>query len=79
MLFAWPFLPRLARAEGRDPRLLTIVLRGALDGLALVGLAGVAVVARALVAAPKGSRPPLLLPSRSLLGQPVLAKSRQMA
>jgi len=28
VLFAWPFLPKLARAEGRDPRMLTIVLRG---------------------------------------------------
>jgi uncharacterized protein (DUF1501 family) len=35
-LFAWAYLPRLARAEGRDPRLLVIVLRGALDGLAAV-------------------------------------------
>ncbi len=35
-LFAWSFLPKLAHAEGRDPRLLTIVLRGALDGLATV-------------------------------------------
>ena len=33
-LFAWAFVPKLARAEGRDPRFLTIVLRGALDGLA---------------------------------------------
>src|ERR1700728_1605804 len=32
-LFAWSQMPRLARAEGRDPRLLVIVLRGALDGL----------------------------------------------
>src|SRR5882724_7684480 len=31
-LFAWAFVPKLARAEGRDPRFLTIVLRGALDG-----------------------------------------------
>ena len=30
----------LARAEGRDPRLLTIVLRGALDGLAVVAPVG---------------------------------------
>src|ERR1700752_702601 len=36
VLFASPFLPKLARAEGRDPRMLTIVLRGALDGLAAV-------------------------------------------
>ena len=27
-LFAWSMLPRLARAEGRDPRLLVIILRG---------------------------------------------------
>src|SRR3954468_1061791 len=39
-LFAWAHLPRLARAEGRDPRLLTIVLRGALDGLAGVAPVG---------------------------------------
>ena len=35
-LFAWAYLPKLARAEGRDPRMLTIILRGALDGLATV-------------------------------------------
>ena len=35
-LFAWAYVPRIARAEGRDPRFLTIVLRGALDGLAAV-------------------------------------------
>ena len=29
-LFAWTHVPKLARAEGRDPRFLTIVLRGAL-------------------------------------------------
>ena len=29
-------MPRLAQAEGRDPRFLVIVLRGALDGLATV-------------------------------------------
>jgi uncharacterized protein (DUF1501 family) len=39
-LFAWAHLPKLARAEGRDPRLLTIVLRGALDGLAAVAPVG---------------------------------------
>src|SRR2546425_10403238 len=39
-LFAWAYLPRLARAEGRDPRFLTIVLRGALDGLAAVAPGG---------------------------------------
>src|SRR5437016_565740 len=35
-LFAWNCLPKRALAEGRDPRFLTIVLRGALDGLAAV-------------------------------------------
>src|SRR5215470_7216713 len=40
LLFAWPFLPRLALAEGRDPRLLVLVLRGALDGLALAAPVG---------------------------------------
>src|ERR1700722_9959926 len=39
-LFAWAYMPKLARAEGRDPRLLTIVLRGALDGLAAVAPVG---------------------------------------
>src|SRR6476660_7318667 len=40
VLFAWPFLPKRARAEGRDPRMLVIVLRGALDGLAAVAPVG---------------------------------------
>jgi uncharacterized protein (DUF1501 family) len=39
-LFAWTQLPKLARAEGRDPRMLVIVLRGALDGLGAVAPAG---------------------------------------
>jgi uncharacterized protein (DUF1501 family) len=39
-LFAWAHAPRIARAEGRDPRFLTIVLRGALDGLAAVAPVG---------------------------------------
>jgi uncharacterized protein (DUF1501 family) len=39
-LFAWAHMPRLARAEGRDPRFLTIILRGALDGLATVAPVG---------------------------------------
>ena len=39
-LFAWAFAPKLARAEGRDPRVLVIVLRGALDGLAMVAPVG---------------------------------------
>jgi uncharacterized protein (DUF1501 family) len=39
-LFAWSQLPKLARAEGRDPRMLVIVLRGALDGLGAVAPVG---------------------------------------
>jgi uncharacterized protein (DUF1501 family) len=39
-LFAWAHLPRLARAEGRDPRFLAVILRGALDGLAAVAPVG---------------------------------------
>ncbi|MBV8090720.1 MAG: DUF1501 domain-containing protein [Alphaproteobacteria bacterium] len=39
-LFAWALLPGRVRAEGCDPRLLTIVLRGALDGLAVVAPVG---------------------------------------
>ena len=39
-LFAWAHTPKLARAEGRDPRVLVIVLRGALDGLGMVAPVG---------------------------------------
>jgi uncharacterized protein (DUF1501 family) len=39
-LFAWAYMPSLAQAEGRDPRFLVIVLRGALDGLATVAPVG---------------------------------------
>ena len=38
-LFAWAYAPKLARAEGRDPRVLVIVLR-VLDGLAMVAPVG---------------------------------------
>src|SRR5580765_4072458 len=38
---AWAYLPKFARAaDGRDPRLIVIVLRGALDGLATVAPLG---------------------------------------
>ena len=40
VMFAWALVPRVARAEGRDPRFLTVVLRGALDGLAVVAPVG---------------------------------------
>ncbi|TPI31024.1 DUF1501 domain-containing protein [Mesorhizobium sp. B3-2-1] len=40
-LFAWAYLPRFARAaDNRDPRLIVIVLRGALDGLSAIGPVG---------------------------------------
>jgi uncharacterized protein (DUF1501 family) len=39
-LFAWSQMPKLARAAGRDPRMLVIVLRGALDGLGAVAPVG---------------------------------------
>jgi uncharacterized protein (DUF1501 family) len=37
---AWANMPAFARAEGRDPRLLVLVLRGALDGLSAVPAIG---------------------------------------
>jgi uncharacterized protein (DUF1501 family) len=38
---AWAYLPKFVRAaDGRDPRLITIILRGALDGLATVAPIG---------------------------------------
>ena len=40
-MFAWAYLRKLARAAGaRDPRLVVIVLRGGLDGLAAVAPVG---------------------------------------
>ncbi len=40
-LFAWAYLPKFARAaDRRDPRLVVIVLRGALDGLSAVAPVG---------------------------------------
>ncbi|MCR0982418.1 DUF1501 domain-containing protein [Roseomonas populi] len=35
-LFAWPYVPRLAHAAGRDPRLLVVILRGGLDGISML-------------------------------------------
>ncbi|HXQ04553.1 MAG TPA: hypothetical protein VN831_07350, partial [Bradyrhizobium sp.] len=38
---AWAYLPKFARAaDGRDPRLIVVILRGALDGLATVAPTG---------------------------------------
>jgi uncharacterized protein (DUF1501 family) len=40
-LFAWAYLPKFARAaDRRDPRLVVIILRGALDGLSAVAPVG---------------------------------------
>jgi uncharacterized protein (DUF1501 family) len=40
-LFAWAYLPKFAHAaDGRDPRLVVIILRGALDGLSAVAPVG---------------------------------------
>src|SRR5438034_4643223 len=40
-LFAWAYLPKFAYAAGsRDPRLVVIILRGALDGFSAVGPVG---------------------------------------
>ena len=40
-MFGWSFLPKFARAnDARDPRLVTIILRGALDGLSAVAPVG---------------------------------------
>jgi uncharacterized protein (DUF1501 family) len=38
---AWAYLPKFARAaDGRDPRVIVVILRGALDGLATVAPTG---------------------------------------
>ena len=38
---AWAYLPKFARAgDGRDPRLVVVILRGALDGLATIAPIG---------------------------------------
>ncbi len=38
---AWAYLPKFARAAGgRDPRLIVVILRGALDGLSTVAPVG---------------------------------------
>ena len=39
-VFAWAYLPEFARAGGRDPRFIVIILRGALDGLSAVAPVG---------------------------------------
>ncbi len=40
-LFSWAFMPKMAQAaDGRDPRLIVLILRGALDGMSAVGPVG---------------------------------------
>jgi len=39
-LALWSFMPGAANAQGRDPRLLVVVLRGGLDGLSLAAPVG---------------------------------------
>ena len=40
-LFAWAYVPKFAQAaSSHDPRLVVIILRGALDGLSAVGPVG---------------------------------------
>lgn len=60
-LFYWGFLPRLARAaDGRDPRLVILILRGALDGLSAVAPLGdpsYSSLHGALALAPEGAAP----------------------
>ena len=54
-LALWSFMPRTAIAGTRDPRLLTMVLRGGLDGLSLAAPVGDPdyVKLRQLIAMPK--------------------------
>ena len=41
VMFAWAYAPKFAHAaQGRDPRLIVIILRGGLDGLSAVAPIG---------------------------------------
>lgn len=64
-LFAWAHQPRLLSAAGaRDPRVVTIVLRGALDGLSAVAPLGdpdYVALREGIALARDGDRPALLL------------------
>jgi len=64
---AWAYLPKFARAaDGRDPRLIVVILRGALDGLATVAPIGdpdYAGLHGAIALASDGPRPALMLDS----------------
>jgi uncharacterized protein (DUF1501 family) len=64
---AWAYLPKFARAaDGRDPRLIVVILRGALDGLATVAPVGdpdYAGLHGAIALASDGPHPALMLDS----------------
>ena len=66
-LTAWAHIPRYAHAaQGRDPRLITIVLRGALDGLSAVAPIGdpdYAALRKEIALLRDGSAPALMLDS----------------
>src|SRR6201986_1700252 len=64
---AWAYLPKFARAaDGRDPRLVVMILRGALDGLATVAPIGdpdYAGLHGSIALASRGPHPALMLGS----------------
>jgi uncharacterized protein (DUF1501 family) len=64
---AWAYLPKFARAaDGRDPRLVVVILRGALDGLATVAPVGdpdYAGLHGSIALAANGSHPAIMLDS----------------
>jgi uncharacterized protein (DUF1501 family) len=63
----WAYLPKFARAaDGRDPRLIVVILRGALDGLATVAPTGdpdYAGLHGSIALTPDGPRAALMLDS----------------
>jgi uncharacterized protein (DUF1501 family) len=64
---AWAYLPKFARAaDGRDPRLVVVILRGALDGLATVAPVGdpdYAALHGSIALASDGQHPAIMLDS----------------
>src|SRR3954447_3884202 len=64
---AWAYLPKFARAaDGRDPRLIVVILRGALDGLATVAPIGdpdYAGLHGPIALSPAGAHPAVMLDS----------------
>lgn len=62
---AWAYLPTFARAaDGRDPRLIVVILRGALDGLSTVAPVGdpdYAGLHGSIALATNGARPAIML------------------